>query len=341
MRDSQTSEGRARVGQQRYPMLLGAWLVATLAGIWALEPPGAGEDARSDAASDAALPATLSSPDWQSAPTPGEAFEMRYRPHPSVGYRLVARWEEDGGGEANEASGLSLEVASLWSTGEREGDQGLEQRVEVASAALEVWGPGEPLIGFRAAQEQRALRGAVYQRAHDGMGAGGRSEWGRGGERAGAWSLALVDELHRLLSPRFPLDARLPGERWHYRLDHAGMIAALPGATSELSLAGDVRVEDRLRDYMMHQGRPALWIERRITTELRDVHETSSHDALHVKGQGEGVLLWDVESGQLILSEIAMRFELPKRSVQRSLRARITQIEGRGQNALPSLPSAY
>ena len=336
----QSRDDEATRPPKRYPMVLGAWLVATLAGLWALESPQ-GDDSThlAFASSEAFVPPPLS-PDWQGAPVAGEAFTLRYAGHWPVRYRLRARWEHDEASDALEG-GVDLEAYSRWSSQESADGEALIQRVEVESATLEVRGAGAPVIGFRAAQEERALKGAVYQRARDRMGGGGRSERGRPAQAAGAWGVALLDDLHRLLTPRFPLDAQLAGERWRYRLDDAGLLPVPDNAALATHLVKRVDVEDRLREHIMHEGRPVFWIERRIAIELREVGETSSPDALHVKGEGQGTLLWDVERGQVIVSDLVIRMALPESGGRRTLRAQIARIDAPGQNALPSLPSAY
>ncbi|RVU44081.1 hypothetical protein EA187_11035 [Lujinxingia sediminis] len=340
MQNVQTPDGEVIEAPKRYPMVLGAWLVAMLAGIWALESPESTDRVQlASPPAGAFMPAPLA-PDWQSTPVAGEPFTLRYSSHPPVHYQLRARWEHAGAG-GGVASGLDLVARSRWTNELSAGGEELRQRVDVESAMLEVRGPGGPVLGFRAAQEERALKGAVYQRVYDRMGGGGRSERGRSAQAAGAWGLALVEELHRLLTPRFPLDAQLAGERWRYRLDDAGVLAVTGDSSLTTHLIGRVDVEDRLREYMMYGGRPVFWIERHLTIELREVRDRSSRGALHVKGAGQGTLIWDVQRGQVLDSDLVIKMELPEWGRHRTLRARIAQIDAPGQNALPSLPSAY
>src|SRR5690554_4577517 len=327
-----------------YPMLLVAWLVAVVAGLWALQPAQGDSDRTQALEAQLPMPAPLSPP-WQGAPFGSDSFSMRYSDHGPVAYRLLASWEEADSAATNATTNeaaVSLDVRSMWS---RElldvAAQRMRLRVEIEEASIATRGPGAPLLGGRAAQESRALKKAVYQREHDGMGAGGRSELGRPATRAGDVSLALVEDLHALLEPRFPVDARLPGERWRYRVDDAGLLQPGTGPWDGTSQGASVEIEDRLREYIVYRGRPVLWIERRVEVELRDLGAQPGERAIHVKGQGRGTLLWDNERGELWGSDLALRFELPRGGGARSLRVRLERIEPVGQNALPSLPPAY
>lgn len=262
---------------------------------------------------------------------------MRYSAHEPAAYRLRAAWEE-----ADTGAALSLDVGSRWSRASLDAtSERMRLRVAIEEAAIKTRGPGAPLLGVRAAQESQALTGAVYERDQDGMGADGRSERAGSATRAGTLSLALVEDLHALLSPRFPVDARLPGERWRYRIDDAELLQAGIHAEQGELQGASVAIEDRLREYITHKGRPVLWIERHIEVELRDLRVASRERAIHVKGKGRGTLLWDVERGELLGSDLALRFELPGGGGTRSLRARLERIHPVDQNALPSLPSAY
>lgn len=116
-------------------------------------------------------------------------------------------------------------------------------------------------------------------------------------------TLYLVRDAHRLLTPRFRGDAVHPGDTWSYRI---------PTSVEEpelgVSAEGAIAVDNELVGITAAEGRRLAVVEQafKIAIDGRIEQEDGLHE-FRVHGQGGGEVVFDVQSGHVVRSDVALK----------------------------------
>lgn len=113
-------------------------------------------------------------------------------------------------------------------------------------------------------------------------------------------TLHLLDDAVRLVSPHFLRQAVHVGEEWKYWLK-----TGPEDATQErLEAAGGLEVSNRVAGTIVKDGRVYAVIVQHITGSMQGVFDGITHYTM--SGAGRGLVLFDVESGTLLSSQMEL-----------------------------------
>lgn len=293
MKKAIPDEGR-RSSQPLYPMLLAAFGIALLGAIWSLqgvEPPES----------------QLDIPSWEEV----SAFDS--------GELEPVLWEEPVN-LAWAASGPVVSTLQMHQIDRRRGDD--EARVDVRmefrdveetiddgerqqvrrtldARRVETRHDGDEVEPVLHRQLLSALRDVGYELIMDHRGRVDEVRWSREVTEDLAPAADLAVGMHRMLTPHFPDEPVLVGERWTY-----SVVLPVPAPGESPPVRGGIDVEDRLTGMYEGEHRRVAVINRQFSAGL--VGEgTPGEPAMKLRGRGS--VYFDVDAGRRVASSIELQ----------------------------------